>query len=110
MRQLVQRQRLFQVDLHQRDDLGQRGMRGGHAHRRGHALLVLVVAHMSDGELVGDQGDDAGADRFPHQVQHHVQRRGATRAGDAVAVDHEQVLRQAALGEFALQHHQVFPV
>ncbi|MNT51033.1 hypothetical protein D3C72_1879810 [compost metagenome] len=85
-------------------------MRGGHAHRRGHALLVLVVAHMSDGELVGDQGDDAGADRFPHQVQHHVQRRGAARARDAVAVDHEQVLRQAAFGEFTLQHCQVFPV
>ena len=48
--------------------------------------------------------------RLRDQVQHHVERGGAAGAGDACAVDLEQVIGDVELGKLLAQPVDILPV
>lgn len=96
--------------LHQRDHFEQRLVRRAEPCDERHPLLSARVAHVFDDELLGDLRDARGAHPCGDQVQHHVERRDAARAGDAIAVDDEQLLQEARVRELLLQRRHVLPV
>ncbi len=66
-------------------------------------LPVAVIADSIDDELLGDELRDPRAQFRLHQVQHQVQGRDAAGAGEAVAVDGEELVAEQNAGEFLSQ-------
>src|SRR3954452_24241884 len=96
--------------LHQLDDLDQLRMAHAKPRRERHALVVLLIADTFMDELLGDRRREFMTMLPPDQVQHHIKRRRATRAGEAVAVDLEQLIRNLDTGEFLDEAGDVLPV
>src|SRR3546814_9836434 len=69
----------------------QLGMAHAEARRQRDALAVVLVADALVHELVGDAGGQLVAVLAGDDVQHHVDGGGAAGAGEAVAVDLEEL-------------------
>ena len=74
-------------------------MAGADAGRQRHALMFAVVADRRMQDHLGDGGGELGAMLAGDQRQHHVERRSAAGAGEAVAVDLEQAAGDVELRE-----------
>ncbi|MCY1422846.1 hypothetical protein D9M71_385430 [compost metagenome] len=75
-----------------------------------HTLVILLVADALVDEHLGDRRRQFTAVIAADQVQHHVQRRGAARAGEAVAVEGEQASAHVDPWVGLLHGRQAFPV
>ena len=110
LRDLVEAQRVFDVRFHE--------LRRAHqfasvdADARGHRDVLLFggAADTVQDELFRHAGGYRVAVAPRHEIQHQVERRGAARTGDAVAVGHEQVFGECHGREFLAQRGQVFPM
>ena len=80
------------------------------AHPQRHALAVVRPADAVDDALLGDLGRELVAMRQGDPVEHEVERRGAARAGEAVAVDLVEVGAHRDLRERLDEARQVLPV
>src|SRR3546814_5554929 len=80
------------------------------ARRQRDALAVVLVADALVHELVGDAGGELVTVLAGDHVQHHVDGRGAAGAGEAVAVDLEQLAGHLDVGEVLAEAGQVLPV
>ena len=103
-------ERLLDVGLHDLDRADQLGVMHAQPHPQRHALAVVRAADAVDDALLGDLGRQLVAVRQRDPVQHQVERRGAARAGEAVAVDLVQVRGDRDLGERLEEARQVLPV
>ena len=66
-----------------------------------HALMVVRLADAVEQALLGDLDRELLAMVARDQMQHQVERRGAARAGQPVAVDLEQIGADVDLRELA---------
>ncbi|MNH16401.1 hypothetical protein D3C79_760440 [compost metagenome] len=109
-RQFVQVDRLFEVGFHQRDDFLQLRLVGAKHVLERHALVILLVADALVDEHLGNRGRQFATMIAADQVQHHVQRRGATGAGETVTVEGEQTGAHVDPWIGLLHRRQTFPV
>ncbi len=85
-------------------------MAGADAGRQRHALMLAVVPDRRVQHHLGDGGGQLRAVLAGDQRQHHVERRGAAGAGEAVAIDLEQAAGDVELGESLAEARQVLPM
>src|SRR4029077_13190158 len=107
---LIERQGLLDVLFHELRHLDQALRAHADLGAQWHVLPVAVVAHPIHDELLGDELRNARTELRLHQVQHQIQRRDAARAGEAVAVDGEQLITQMDAWEFLAQRREILPV
>src|SRR6516162_2560694 len=96
---LIERQRLLDVLLHELRHLDQALVTHAALCSQGDVLPVAVVADALDDELLGDQLRDARPELRLHQVQHQVERCHATGARETIPVDAEELIAQMYAGE-----------
>src|SRR5215472_7316952 len=107
---LIERQRLLDVLLHELRHLDQALVAHADLSSQRHVLPVAVVAHALDDELLGDQLRDACSELRLHQVEHQVERCHTTGAGEAIPVDAEELIAQLYAGELLAQRRQILPM
>src|SRR5579862_62746 len=91
---LIERERLLDVFLHQLRDPNEALVAHADLRAQRHVLSVAVVADAIDDELLGDQLRHACAKLRLDEMEHQIQRRDAPRAGKAIAVDREELIRK----------------
>jgi hypothetical protein len=72
--------------------------------------VILLVTDALVDEHFRDRGGQFTAEIAADQMQHHIKRRGATGAGEAVTVKGEQLSIQGRTREGFLHRHQTLPV
>ena len=90
-RDLAQRERVLEVLLHRADRGDELRLAHPEALVRSHPLVVVRGPDPLVHELIRDSPREHGAVRESDEVQHEIEGRGSPRAGDALAVDFEQV-------------------
>ena len=78
--------------------------------RQRHALMIVAVTDALVNELLGDGGSKLMAVLKRDHVQHHVERGGATRTGEPIAVDLEKFRRYFDPGKVLGKAGDVFPM
>ena len=102
--------RLVEMILHQRDDLAETGVGHALANVRLHPLAVLRVADVGMDELLRHRRGQAPAMPEGDQMQHHVERRRAAGAGEAVPIDDEEAALDLDLGEALAKAVEALPM
>ena len=103
-------QRLFQIVLHGLDHRQKLGMADAKARAELHPLPVGGLADSVMDELVRHFRGQRAAMRLRNQVEHHVERGGATGAGDTCAINFKQVIGDVELGKFLGKPVDILPV
>ena len=85
-------------------------MRDADLRAQRHVLPVAVVADAVDDELLGNELRDVRTELALDQVQHQVERRHAAGAGEAVAVDAEELVAQLDARKLLAQRREILPV
>ena len=75
-----------------------------------HALAVMAVADALLDELLGDRLGELAAMLAGNQVEHQVECRDAARAGEAIAVDLEQLVGHLEIGKLLGEGGEVLPM
>ncbi len=75
-----------------------------------YVLSIPILAHAIDDELLRYALRDPRAELGLDEVQHQIERRRPTRAGEAVAVDGEELVADEHAGKFLAQRRNVLPV
>ena len=78
--------------------------------RQRHALAVGRVADPLVDELLGDRRRERAPVLAPDQMQHEIERRRAARAGEAVAVDLEELGGHLEIGVGLGEAGEVLPM
>ena len=73
-------------------------------------LAIAIVADPVEDELLGDERRDVAAEMVVDHVEHQVERRDASRAREAVAVDREELVGPSDLRKLLAQRRHVFPM
>src|SRR5215813_15385929 len=107
---LIERQRLLDVFLHELRYLDQALVTHADLRTQRHVLPVAVVTHALDDELFGDQLRDARPELRFHQVQHQVERCHTAGAREAIPVDAEELIAQLYARELLAQRREILPV
>src|SRR5207245_142318 len=68
-----------------------------------HVLPVAVIAHPLHDELLGDQLRDLRAELGFHEMQHQIERRHSTGAGEAIVIDRKELIAEADAGKLLPQ-------
>jgi hypothetical protein len=110
LRDLLQGQRLLDVLLHELRDPDQAPMRHTHLRTQGNVLAIRVLADSIDDELLRDQLRDLRTQLHLDEVQHEIERRRAAGAGEAVAVDGEQLIADPHPRELLAQRRKILPM
>ncbi len=107
---LLATERVFDVQVHDADCIEDLGVRDTGARLDVMPLCRFAGAHvLVEGDL-GDLVREIRAMLNRDQAQHHVERRHAAGAGDAVPVDGENVRRHLDVRKLFSQRPQIFPV
>ena len=102
--------RRLQAHLHAAQHADQRLVGDAEPVAQVHALRPHTLADMGVQEPVADRGRKLAAVIALDQRHHHVERRDAARAGDAVAVDLEQRRHDLDIGKGLAESRQMLPM
>ena len=105
-----QRKRLRKIAFHELDDRENLGVLHTEARAQRKALAIVSAADPVGQCLFANAVDEVLAEILADQVQHHVQRSRAARAGIDVAVDFVEIGIDLGLRECLGKAGQVFPV
>src|SRR5690606_9405650 len=88
----------------------QLGVAHSQACRQAHALMIVVIADALMHELLGNRSCQLVAMLLGNDVQHHVEGGRPPGAGEAVAVDLEELVADIELGKLLHEGGQIFPM
>ena len=108
--QFVEVDGFFQVGFHQGDHFLQLGLLRAEQVFERHALVVALVANALVHEHLGNRRRQRVPVIAADQVQHHVQRRSAARAGKAVAIEREYAGADFDAGKRLLHRRHQLPM
>ncbi len=110
VRQLAHVRRFRCGALHEPDDFLEFRTADGTAGVRLQSLMILAPANLRMDELLGDGHRNAGCRCLADEMQHHVERGRAARAGEHAAIHHVQLAADLERGMPRAEQVRIFPV